>query len=143
MPADTDRFAAFSDIVTSIDETMAVLGTPMPQVLAKVTDRLDDVCRRFIAKSPFCLVASSDPHGFIDVSPKGAPAGFVRVLDDKHLAIPDRPFTFGQLLSAQAAGDAQVLADHGRPVLRLHLRDRATGLPRLTAALTRSATVQA
>jgi glucose-6-phosphate isomerase len=48
------------------------------------------------------------------------------VADD--LAIPDQPFTFGQLQHAQAAGDAQVLADHGRPVLRLHLADRAAGL---------------
>ncbi|MHA7286094.1 glucose-6-phosphate isomerase [Arthrobacter sp. MDT3-44] len=47
------------------------------------------------------------------------------------LAIPDRPFTFGELISAQAAGDAQVLADHGRPVLRLHLTDRAAGVEQL------------
>ncbi len=51
------------------------------------------------------------------------------------LAIPDRPFTFGQLISAQAAGDAQVLADHHRPVLRLHLTDRAAGLVQLTTVL--------
>ncbi|MCX6500383.1 MAG: glucose-6-phosphate isomerase [Arthrobacter sp.] len=44
------------------------------------------------------------------------------------LAIPDRPFTFGELISAQAAGDAQVLSEHGRPVLRLHLTDRAAGV---------------
>ncbi|MEC5190937.1 MULTISPECIES: glucose-6-phosphate isomerase [unclassified Arthrobacter] len=44
------------------------------------------------------------------------------------LAIPDRPFTFGELISAQAAGDAQVLSDHGRPVLRLHLTDRGAGV---------------
>ncbi|MET3720467.1 MULTISPECIES: glucose-6-phosphate isomerase [unclassified Arthrobacter] len=47
------------------------------------------------------------------------------------LAIPDRPFTFGELISAQAAGDAQVLAGHGRPVLRLHLTDRAAGVEQL------------
>ena len=47
------------------------------------------------------------------------------------LAIPDRPFTFGELISAQAAGDAQVLSDHGRPVLRLHLTDRAAGVRQL------------
>jgi PPOX class probable FMN-dependent enzyme len=91
MQSDTEKFARFTDFVTNIDDVLAVLGQPMPQVIAKVTDRLDDVCRRFIATSPFCLVASSDPTGFIDVSPKGDPAGFVQVLDDKHLAIPDRP----------------------------------------------------
>jgi glucose-6-phosphate isomerase len=47
------------------------------------------------------------------------------------LAIPERPFSFGELISAQAAGDAQVLSEHGRPVLRLHLTDRASGVRQL------------
>src|SRR6478752_7370192 len=47
------------------------------------------------------------------------------------LGIPDRPFTFGELIAAQAAGDAQVLGEHGRPVLRLHLTDRAAGVAQL------------
>ena len=51
------------------------------------------------------------------------------------LDVPDRPFTFGQLIAAQAAGDAQVLADHGRPVLRLHLTDRAAGISHLQQVL--------
>nr|WP_281386888.1 hypothetical protein [Jiangella mangrovi] len=51
------------------------------------------------------------------------------------LAIPDRPFTFGQLIAAQATGDAQVLADHGRPVLRLHLTDRKAGIETLRGIL--------
>jgi glucose-6-phosphate isomerase len=51
------------------------------------------------------------------------------------LEVPDRPFTFGQLIAAQAAGDAQVLAEHGRPVLRLHLTDRALGLRQVAVAL--------
>ncbi|WP_026555331.1 glucose-6-phosphate isomerase [Arthrobacter sp. 35W] len=52
------------------------------------------------------------------------------------LPIPDRPFTFGELIAAQAAGDAQVLSDHGRPVLRLHLTDRAAGVKALQELLT-------
>ncbi|MCD2187629.1 glucose-6-phosphate isomerase [Actinomycetospora soli] len=55
------------------------------------------------------------------------------VADD--LAIPDQPFTFGELQHAQAAGDAQVISQHGRPVLRLHLADRAAGLVALTNAV--------
>ena len=47
------------------------------------------------------------------------------------LSIPERPFTFGELISAQATGDAQVLSEHGRPVLRLHLTDRAAGVKQL------------
>ncbi|HEX2806415.1 MAG TPA: glucose-6-phosphate isomerase [Kineosporiaceae bacterium] len=54
---------------------------------------------------------------------------------DADLEIPGRPFSFGQLIAAQAAGDAQVLADHRRPVLRLHLTDRGDGLAQLAAAL--------
>ncbi|MDN4646307.1 glucose-6-phosphate isomerase [Arthrobacter sp. PsM3] len=55
------------------------------------------------------------------------------------LAIPDRPFSFGELISAQAAGDAQVLSDHGRPVLRLHLTDRAAGVRQLQEIISRLA----
>jgi glucose-6-phosphate isomerase len=51
------------------------------------------------------------------------------------LEIPGLPFTFGELISAQSAGDAQVLADHGRPVVRLHLSDRAAGLTQLTGVI--------
>jgi glucose-6-phosphate isomerase len=49
--------------------------------------------------------------------------------------IPDRPFTFGTLIAAQAAGDAAVLAERGRPVLRLHLTDPAEGVRQLLETL--------
>jgi glucose-6-phosphate isomerase len=66
---------------------------------------------------------------------KGGPAigVFLQVTaaSAEDLAIPERPFTFGELISAQAAGDAQVLSEHGRPVLRLHLTDRAAGVAQL------------
>jgi glucose-6-phosphate isomerase len=66
---------------------------------------------------------------------KGGPAigVFLQVTaaSAQDLAIPERPFTFGELISAQAAGDAQVLGEHGRPVLRLHLTDRAAGVAQL------------
>ncbi|QWF84398.1 glucose-6-phosphate isomerase [Amycolatopsis sp. CA-230715] len=51
------------------------------------------------------------------------------------LAVPDRPYTLGQLQHAQALGDGQVLAEHGRPVLRLHFTDRAAGLAQLVSAI--------
>jgi glucose-6-phosphate isomerase len=72
---------------------------------------------------------------------KGGPAVgvFLQITstpDPAHdLAIPDRPFTFGQLIQAQAAGDASVLADHGRPVLTLTLRDVAAGAAAIAAAI--------
>ncbi|NIS37194.1 MAG: glucose-6-phosphate isomerase, partial [Actinobacteria bacterium] len=52
------------------------------------------------------------------------------------LDVPNRPYTFGELITAQAAGDAKVLAEKGRPVLRLHLTDRAAGREQLLASLT-------
>ena len=73
---------------------------------------------------------------------KGGPAigVFLQITADpaEDLSIPDRPFSFGELIAAQAAGDAQVLEGHGRPVLRLHLTDRAAGVAQvqdLVAAL--------
>lgn len=56
----------------------------------KVSDRLNDVARMFIAHAPFVIVATKASEGLIDVSPKGDPAGFVEVYDDKTLIIPDR-----------------------------------------------------
>ena len=70
---------------------------------------------------------------------KGGPAVgvFLQILtvEDTDLAIPDRPFTFGQLIRAQAAGDASVLADHGRPVLTITLHHPATSLAAVLDAL--------
>jgi glucose-6-phosphate isomerase len=70
---------------------------------------------------------------------KGGPANGVYIqisCDEPHdLEIPGRPFSFGTLVNAQAAGDAKVLAEHGRPVLRLHLTDPGAGVPQLIQAL--------
>ncbi len=87
----SDRFSAFSQIVTSMDEVREVMGHPRPHIAAKVIDHLSDICKDFIEMAPFMLVASSNSTGRCEVSPKGDPVGFVRVLDEKHLAIPDRP----------------------------------------------------
>jgi glucose-6-phosphate isomerase len=68
----------------------------------------------------------------------GPPVGvYLQVTGEaaEDLPVPGRPFTFGQLIAAQAAGDAQVLAGHDRPVLRLHLRDRTAGIKQLLATL--------
>jgi len=70
---------------------------------------------------------------------KGGPAVgvFLQILtvEDVDLQIPGRPFTFGQLIRAQADGDASVLADHGRPVLSLTLRNAGASLPVVISAL--------
>lgn len=97
----TDR--RFSDIVTTEPQFRAVIGYPSHRVLRKHIAALDDHCRAFIAKCPFLLLASADADGNMDVSPKGDPPGFVRILDDTTVAIPERPgnrqaATFANLL---------------------------------------------
>jgi hypothetical protein len=81
----------FSDVVATEAQYRNVMGHPSELVLRKHVRALDRHGRAFVAKSPFAFVASADAAGNIDVSPKGDAPGFVRVLDDATLAIPDRP----------------------------------------------------
>lgn len=80
----------FTDTISTHSQLRALLGEPHPRVQAKVIDHIDSHCRAFIARSPFVLLATADGDGRVDVSPKGDPAGFVQVLDDHTLAIPER-----------------------------------------------------
>ncbi|HLW27954.1 MAG TPA: pyridoxamine 5'-phosphate oxidase family protein [Kiloniellales bacterium] len=66
-------------------------GNPSDNAQRKQLDHLDGHCRTLIAASPFVVVGTSNARGEQDVSPRGDPPGFVKVLDDKHLLIPDRP----------------------------------------------------
>jgi len=68
-----------------------VIGEPSALVRAKVSDRLNALTRRFIELSPFLCLATSDETGACDVSPRGDPRGFVRILDDVTLLVPERP----------------------------------------------------
>ena len=68
-----------------------VIGRPTELVAAKIADRLNTLTRQFIERSPFVCVATSRPDGGLDVSPRGDPAGFVRILDERTLLLPDRP----------------------------------------------------
>ena len=80
----------FHDIITTEEQLRGVMGEPNQRVLDKVVTALDEHCRAMIATSPFVLIASSDTQGNLDVSPKGDPTGFVQVLNDQTLIIPDR-----------------------------------------------------
>lgn len=82
---------AFSDVVTTVEQLRDVIGPPGRRALDKELTELDNHARAFISTSSFVLVASSDGQGRMDISPKGDACGFVRVLDDRTLAIPDRP----------------------------------------------------
>lgn len=84
-------FSQFSDFVTSKEELERITGAPLPQIIAKEIHALDEMCRDFIAASSFCLIASANPDGHLDISPRGDPAGFVQVISDRLIAIPDRP----------------------------------------------------
>ena len=81
----------FRDVITSERELREIMGEPVSRSIDKETTYLTDECVRFISKAPFMLLATSGTDGRCDVAPKGDPAGFVRVLDEKHLVIPDRP----------------------------------------------------
>ncbi|MBV8912108.1 MAG: pyridoxamine 5'-phosphate oxidase family protein, partial [Acetobacteraceae bacterium] len=91
----------------------AALRTHMGQISAmaerKVLTRLDRHCRHFIELSPFLVLATADSEGRVDASPRGDPPGFVRVLDDRSLLLPDRPGnnrvdSFANILSAPGVG---------------------------------------
>ncbi len=73
------------------DELREVIGHPHDVVVSKIAARLNPLTRQFIEASPFLCIATSAPDGRCDVSPRGDPAGFVRILDDHTLLIPDRP----------------------------------------------------
>jgi uncharacterized protein len=78
-------------VATEAELREAIGGLPNPLALAKDIGTLDAHCRAYIAHSPFVLVATSGADGRCDVSPKGDAPGFVLVLDERRLMIPDRP----------------------------------------------------
>ncbi len=78
-------------VVADTQELARLVGTPTPSVANKVRSSLHDLDRAWLAASPFCLIATASSDGSCDVSPKGDPPGFVHVLDDTTIAIPDRP----------------------------------------------------
>ncbi len=80
----------FKRVVTSESELRQLMGTPSERAVKKESANVDEHGRDFIARSPFLLLATSSASGRCDVSPKGDAPGFVRVLDEHHLAIPDR-----------------------------------------------------
>ncbi|WP_019634388.1 pyridoxamine 5'-phosphate oxidase family protein [Actinomadura atramentaria] len=77
--------------ITTSDDLRALLGTPKPRAVSKERVRLHARDREWLAASPFCLIGTSDADGNCDVSPKGDPPGFVHVIDDTTVAIPERP----------------------------------------------------
>ena len=81
----------FEHVVMSEQELRQIVGTPASRSVLKERTALDEHCRAFIGQSPFVLVATAGKDGRCDVSPKGDVPGFVRIIDERRLVIPDRP----------------------------------------------------
>jgi PPOX class probable FMN-dependent enzyme len=77
--------------ITSEAELRELLGPPTPQAANKERPSLHEHDKQWLARSPFCLIATAGADGSCDVSPKGDPPGFTLVLDDTTIAIPERP----------------------------------------------------
>jgi PPOX class probable FMN-dependent enzyme len=128
---------AYDEVIAATERLRALYKQPSERAHNKVIDHLDDVCRRFIAACPFVIVASRGADGRLDVSPKGDPPGFVAVLDERTLAIPDRVGnnrldTFDNLLAHPEVGLLFMIPGNG-DTLRMSGRAR----------LVRDATLQA
>src|SRR5689334_20839041 len=85
------RFLYSPSVIDSQGQLREVIGSPTDLVAGKIANRLNDFFRRYIEESPFVCVATTNTDGQLDVSPRGDPAGFVRILDERTLLIPERP----------------------------------------------------
>jgi hypothetical protein len=88
-----DKVKSVASRVIQNETTLRELigGSPTDAVVSKIADHLNSLTRQFIDRSPFLCIATASPDGGLDVSPRGDPAGFVRILDERTLLIPDRP----------------------------------------------------
>jgi PPOX class probable FMN-dependent enzyme len=76
-------------MIATLEDLRKSYPEPKPRALAKQLDRLDQHCRRFIGLAPFLVIATAGKDGRVDASPRGGAPGFVRVVDDKTLHLPD------------------------------------------------------
>ncbi len=143
MDTDAAAFGGYTDFISSTEELEALSGAPLPQMRAKELGELDDICRAFIARSPMCIIATANPGGYVDLSPRGDPPGFAAVLGPALLALPDRPGnkrmdTFHNLLEDPRIGLLFLVPGRGET-----LRIRGTARLCRDAALLESMAVNA
>jgi PPOX class probable FMN-dependent enzyme len=108
----------FEEVITTRQRLRELHKMPSHLVSDKTIDHIDDICRRFIAASPFVVIATRGGDNLLDLSPKGDPAGFVAVLDEHTLAIPDRLGnnrldTFENVLVDPGVGLCFLIPGHG------------------------------
>lgn len=130
----------FDTALRDPSELDALYGPPSQLVLDKAIDHLDEHCRRYLALCRFALVASADADGRADVTPRGGPPGFLQVLDDRLLAIPDatgnrRLDTFRNVVQTGRAGLLLLLPGRGQ-TLRINGRACISTDSDLLASLT-------
>jgi uncharacterized protein len=129
----------FGTALTDQSELRALYGEPMARALKKDVAHLDEMCRRLIAASPMVFVATCSAEGHCDVTPRGGPPGFVTVLDEHRLAIPDatgnrRLDTLTNVVATGGAG--LIFLIPGRDTtLRVNGRAWVTAEPTLLAEL--------
>ena len=121
-------------------ELRALYEMPSQIVAHKEIDHLDEHCKRYLAVCRFALIASADRDGRVDVTPRGGPAGFLSVLDDHTIAIPDatgnkRLDTFRNVVQTGRAGLLLILPGRGQ-TLRVNGRACVSADPDLLARLT-------
>jgi PPOX class probable FMN-dependent enzyme len=83
--------ALTSRIIETEAQLRALIGEAAELTCAKISDRLNGMTRQFVERSPFVCIATSDLQGHCDLSPRGDPPGFVQILDDRTLLLPERP----------------------------------------------------
>jgi len=130
----------FTGAIERTEELREIYEPAMERAVRKDIGRLDEMCRRLIAAAPMLFVASISPEGRMDVTPRGGPPGFVTVLDEKRLAIPDATGNrrLDTLENVVATGRiALIFVIPGRDTtLRVNGRARVTARPELLGRLT-------
>jgi PPOX class probable FMN-dependent enzyme len=130
----------FEGALEQVDELREFYEAAMERAITKDIGHLDEMARRLIAAAPMLFVATYSEQGQCDVSPRGGPPGFVTVLDERHLAIPDatgnrRLDTLENVVASGRAGVIFVIP--GRDTtLRVNGRARVTARPDLLERLT-------
>jgi uncharacterized protein len=85
----SNESAPVGSIVETVEELAELYRAPSRVAAAKKTSTLDEATAGFVASAPFALVGTVGADGALDVSPRGGPPGFVRILDERHLVLPD------------------------------------------------------
>jgi hypothetical protein len=104
--------------IENSDELRVIAKSPSKYVDSKVIDHVDPLAERFIAASPLAILGTRRADGGIDQTPRGDPPGFVKVLDSKTIALPDRPGNnrmdaIENILNDSAVGLLFMIPGHG------------------------------